>query len=130
MKIFIRYIMIVFLILLTAAGLVVLFQSPLNDPGRIGLSELVGKINAGEVKEIAVKGDNLDIVLTDDPDASVGAGKTLVSQKESGVSAFETLLNLGAKPDKLSGIDIKIEDAESGTAMIFAALIPVVLPII
>ena len=121
MKIFIRYIMIVFLILLTAAGLVVLFQSP-HSPDRVGLSELVDKINAGEVKEIAVKGDNLDIVLTDD--------KTLVSQKESGVSAFETLLNLGAKPDKLSGTNIKIEDAESGTAMIFAALIPVVLPII
>src|SRR3989338_5307388 len=122
MKIFIRYIMIVFMILLTAAGLVVLFQSPLNSSDRIGLSELVDKINAGEVKEIAVKGDNLDIVLTDD--------KMLVSQKESGVSAFESLLNLGAKPDKLSGTNIKIEDAESGAAAIFAALIPVVLPII
>ena len=122
MKTFIRYITIVFLILITAAGLVILFQSPLKNSGQIGLSELADKINAGEVKEIAVKGDELDIVLIDD--------KMLVSQKESGVSAFESLLNLGADPKKLSGANIKIEDAESGAALIFAALIPVVLPII
>ena len=129
MKLFIRYIMIVFLILLTAAGLVVLFQSPLKDTDRIGLSELVDKLNAGEVKEIVVRGDKLDVVLTDNLPTGQ-AGKALVSQKESGVSAVESLLNLGADPKKLSGTDIKIENAESGAAAIFAAIIPVVLPII
>jgi len=121
-KQFTKYISIVFLILLTAAGLVVLFQSPLADPGKVGLSELVNKINAGEVKKITVKGDKLEIVLNDE--------NTLESQKESGVSAFESLLNLGADPDLLSATDIRIEDAQTGAALIFATLLPIILPII
>src|SRR3989344_6259827 len=113
MKVFIRYIVIVFLILLTAAGLVVLFQSPFNDANKIGLSELVNKINASEVKEIVVKGDTLEITLNDE--------QILTSQKESGVSAFESLKNLGANPEKVSATNIKIEDEEAGASMIFAA---------
>lgn len=122
MKQMMRYIIIVFLILLTAAGLVLVFQSPFEDAERIGLSELVNKINAGEVKEIAVKGDALEITLTDDG--------MLASQKESGVSAFESLLNLGADPERLSAANIRVENAETGATMIFAALLPIILPII
>ena len=80
MKVFIRYIVIVFLILLTSAGLVLLFQAPLGKAGQIPLSDLVKKINAGEVKEITVKGDNLEIILTDDLPAGQ-AGKKSTSQK-------------------------------------------------
>ncbi|MDP3763476.1 MAG: hypothetical protein Q8Q92_02345, partial [bacterium] len=78
LKQFSKYISIVFLILLTAAGLVMLFQSPFEKIDSVSLSEIVSKINAGQVKEITVKGDNLEVVLKDgDPDASVGAGKKL-----------------------------------------------------
>ncbi|MEX2090579.1 MAG: ATP-dependent zinc metalloprotease FtsH [Candidatus Paceibacterota bacterium] len=122
MKIFIKYIVIVFLILLTAAGLVLVFQSPFEDTGRIGLSELVNKINAGEVKEITVKGDELNIILSGE--------EKFLSQKESGVSAFESLLNLGADSKKLSNVSIKIENAETGATAVLMTLIPIVLPII
>lgn len=98
-----------------------LFQSPFEKAATVSVSELVTKINAEEVKEITVKGDNLNIVLKD-------GEKKLTSQKESGVSAFETLLNLGASKDKLSAFNIQVKD-ETGTAgMILSSIIPIVLP--
>ncbi len=122
MKDIIRYIIIVFLILFAAAGLVLLFQSPFETADRITLPDLVKKINTNEVKEIAVKGDDLNIVLADD--------KIIMARKESGVSAFDTLLNLGATPEKLAATKISIENTESGAGAIFAALLPIILPIV
>ena len=121
LKQFTKYISIVFLILLTAAGLVMLFQSPYDKADSVSISEIVAKINAGQVKEITVKGDGLEIVTKD-------GDKKFVSQKESGISAFETLLNLGASKDKLSAFNIQVKD-ETGTAgMILSSIIPIVLP--
>lgn len=121
LKQFTKYISMVFLILLTATGLVMLFQSPFDKADNISLSDLVTKINAGQVKEITVKGDNLNVVLKE-------GGKKLVSQKESGVSTSETLLNLGADKVKLSAVNTSVKDASGTGATILSAILPVVLP--
>ena len=120
-KQFTKYISIVFLILLTAAGLVMLFQSPFEKADSVSVSELVTKINAGQVKEITVKGDNMEVVLTD-------GDKKLVSQKEGGVSAFETLLNLGADKEKLSAFNIQVKDETGGVVLILSSVLPIILP--
>ncbi|HEY4474661.1 MAG TPA: ATP-dependent zinc metalloprotease FtsH [Candidatus Paceibacterota bacterium] len=120
-KQFTKYISIVFLILLTAAGLVMLFQSPFEKADSVSVSELVTKINAGQVKEITVKGDNMEIVLTE-------GDKKLISQKEVGVSAFETLLNLGADKEKLSAFNIQVKDETGGVVLILSSVLPIVLP--
>src|SRR3989304_8905640 len=120
-KQFTKYISMVFLILLAAAGLVMIFQSPYDKAENVSVSELVTKINAGQVKEITVKGDNLDIVLKD-------GDKKLVSQKETGISAFETLLNLGANKDKLSAFNIQVQDETGTVGLILSSLIPIILP--
>src|SRR3989344_4766581 len=52
-------------ILLAIATLYSAFVAPVADSKEISLSELVGKINAGEVEEIAVEGSRLDIILKD-----------------------------------------------------------------
>ena len=128
LKQFTKYISIVFLILLTAAGLVMVFQSPFEKADSVSVSEIVTKINAGQVKEITVRGDSLEIVLKDGDLPAGQAGKKLTSQKETGISAFETLLNLGANKDKLSAFNIQVKD-ETGTAgMILSSIIPIVLP--
>ena len=120
-KQFTKYISIVFLILLSAAGLVMVFQSPFEKVDSVSVSEIVTKINAGQVKDITVKGDNLEIVLKD-------GDKKLTSQKESGISAFETLLNLGTNKDKLSAFNIQVKDETGTVGMILSSVIPVVLP--
>ena len=119
MRLLIRYIAVVFFMLLTAAALVVLFQSPLKTPEIVSLSELVLKINAGEVSEITVRGEELDIKLKDESIVSV--------KKEPGVSIFETLVNLGADKQKLPETKITIEEP-SGASMFMSAILPAILP--
>ncbi len=121
MKTLIRYIVIVFFILLGAAGLVMIFQSPLDKTTDVTMSEVANKINAGSIKEITVSDDSLNIILNN--------GDKLTAKKEAGVSVFETLTNLGANKDKLSATNIRIKDA-SGAVAILSAVIPVVLPFI
>lgn len=114
-----KYILMVFLILLAATSLVVLFENQSKPDSIVSLSELVNKINAGEVKQIEVKGDSLEILLTDD--------KKVQAKKEPSVSIFETLVNLGAEPSKLAAAKIEIKDP-SGAVVVLSSLLPAILP--
>ena len=117
MRIILKYILIVFASLLVLAAFVSLFQSQKKTV--VPLSELVSKINAGQVESITVKEDLLEIKLT--------GGELLETKKETSVSAFETLANLGAEQEKLSTISVEVKDA-SGFAVILRTALPIVLP--
>ncbi len=99
------------------AALISLFEAP--DKTAVPLSEAVNKINLGEVESITVKEDMLDIKLV--------SGELLEAKKETAVSAFETLLNLGAEQDKLSAVEIEVKDA-NGLTVILSSVLPIVLP--
>src|SRR3989344_5288577 len=117
MKIILKYILIIFASLLILAAFVSLLESP--ERSAIPLSELVNKINRGEVESITLKEDLLEIKLV--------GGELLETKKETSVSAFETLTNLGAEKDKLSAVQVEIKDA-SGFAVILRSVLPIVLP--
>ena len=117
MKIILKYILIVFVSLMVLAALISLFEAP--DKTAVPLSEAVNKINLGEVESITVKEDMLDIKLV--------SGELLEAKKETAVSAFETLLNLGAEQDKLSAVEIEVKDA-NGLTVILSSVLPIVLP--
>jgi len=121
MKQFARYIIIVFLILLAATSLVVLFESTNNQPEVIPLSELVSKINSGEVKQIDVKGETLEVMLSNDEKS--------LAKKEPGISVFETLVNLGAEKSELVKTNIEIKEP-SGTVVVLSNVLPAILPFI
>ena len=88
---------------MVAAGIAAFFDSSLQSPPTIALSEVVTKINAGSIKEINVKGDTIQIIATNDDRSS--------AKKETMVSAFETLVNLGADKNKLSStVKIQVQD--------------------
>src|SRR3989338_9726776 len=101
MKVILKYILIVFVSLLVLAALLSLFESPAKTT--VPLSELVSKINNQGVESITVKEDLLEVKLAN--------GDFLKVKKESSVSAFETLLNLGADKEKLSAVKIEVKDA-------------------
>ena len=125
MKQFARYIIIVFLILLAATSLVVLFESTNNQPEVIPLSELVSKINSGEVKQIDVKGETLEVMLSNDEKS--------LAKKEPGISVFETLVNLGAEKSELVKTNIEIKELppkeRSGRVIPVIGNIPKFIPI-
>ena len=101
------------------AGIAAFFDSSFKSPPVIALSELVTKINAGDIKEINVTGDTIKIIATN--------GDQSLTKKETAISAFETLINLGADKAKLSAIKIQIQEP-SGFESIVSGLIPIVLP--
>src|SRR3989344_7027260 len=118
MKLLAKYILIVFVVLLGLSGLVAFFETPIGQTDTISLSQVVEKINNGEAKEISIQGESLEIKTGD---------KTFKSKKEAGVSAVETLLNLGADKTKLSAISISAKD-ESGLSFFLLNIIPFLLP--
>jgi cell division protease FtsH len=116
----IKYISIIFLVLLTAIGLVGIFYTP-SETKTISLSEVVSQINASKIKSITVEGDIINITATDDT--------KLTAKKESGVSAVESLTSLGAEKAKLSVVKIEVKDP-SGLTLAFYSILPIILPFI
>jgi cell division protease FtsH len=119
MKLLAKYIGIVFLVLFFVSGLVALFDSPFQKAPVIPLSEVVAKINSQQVKDIVVRGDELELTLKDDTKAT--------SKKEDNVSVSESLTTLGAEKDKLSKVNIRVEQP-GGFAVFLSSLLPIILP--
>jgi cell division protease FtsH len=120
MKLISKYILIVFLIFFLAAALIAAFDSS-KKSSEIALSDLVNKINAGEIKDISVKGDILEIASKDN--------NNFTAKKEPGISAFQTLDNLGADKKQLASVNMGVQN-DSGFVLILSSLIPVILPFV
>ena len=121
MRQFIRYFAIIFVVLLVASVLVGFFNSPSITSSTAALSDIVAKVNAGLVKEIDVQNDDLTVILKDD--------SQITAKKETSISAFETLLNLGADKAKLTAVKTVVKQ-DSAFSILLASLIPIVLPFI
>ncbi|MBI2062685.1 MAG: ATP-dependent metallopeptidase FtsH/Yme1/Tma family protein [Candidatus Colwellbacteria bacterium] len=120
MKSLIKYVLIVFLIFLVISGFVAIIRSPLSqENNEISLTTLVNQINQGQVKEVTVRGEKLDIVLND--------SKKETSKKEAGSSVSDTLINLGTEKDKLTKVSLDVKN-ESGFGFYIVNFLPIVLP--
>jgi cell division protease FtsH len=98
-----------------------LFAGGAGAPEKLSLSQVAQKITAGEVREIAVNGDELSIKLTD--------GKSATSKKEVEAGFTETLKNLGVSPEAIQRVKVTVQDP-SGVQFWASILIPTLLPII
>ena len=112
------YTILILLFLATAYSLMVDTTSPTRD---ISLSELVAKINAGEIKEIAVTGNALDITTQ--------SGEHLTSKKEEESSLTETLKNFGVSQEKLT-LFTHNEQNPSGFLFWFGAALPTLITLL
>ena len=119
MKSIIKYILIVFILLITLSAIVAFFSLVNGGIQEVSISQLVQKINSGEVKEITIRNDNLEITLTD--------GTKEKSKKEFGIGLNQTLNDLGVKQEKLSAVEIKVE-AEDGILRAALSSLPFILP--
>lgn len=98
------------------------FVSPeLSKTKELTVSELVQRINVGEVGKIEVSGDELRVSFVD--------GAKAVSRKEVEAGLTETLKNFGVDEARLQAVEIKISEP-SGAKYWLGVLIPALLPVI
>jgi len=81
----------------------------------VSLPDIVSAIEAGEVETLMVRGDSLLATKFD--------GTSLGSRKESNISTVEALQILGASPEALKTLPIKVENPSFGLGNLFGLLL-------
>ena len=92
-----------------------------NPVRRLSFSQLVEKIQAGEVSKVEIWQDNLNVTLKD--------GELFKVAKEPDSSFIEILKDYGVGPEQLRDIDIDIKN-ENGWAFVWSIIVPIILPFI
>ena len=119
MKLLSKNIIIALLILMFLAGAYSLLQENFKPAQELSLSELVKKINAGEVSKIMVRGDELDVNLK--------SGDNLLTKKEPESSLSQTLANYGVSKESLDKVAVEVKNP-SGVSFWLSAILPFLLP--
>ncbi len=111
----------VLVILLSVATVYSLAASQFRPKKELTLTELVAKINAGEVGEISIIDTKLDIKLKD--------GQQLSAQKELDTGFSDTLKNYGVQPEQLRNVNVAVR-YNSGWNFFLTILLPILGPIL
>ena len=112
--------LVVFLFLMLS-GIMILYSSPEKRSSDVSLSELVTQINNGEIKEIVVTGNTLEIVKQD--------GLKEKASKESESSLTETLANYSIDKEKFKSVSVTVKE-DTGFGYWMLTLLPFILPFI
>jgi len=110
----------ILIFMLITALYLVLSGSPKKVP-EIPISQLAENVQAGQVKNIVVEGEDLTITYAD--------GTEKKSKKELESSLSQTLFNYGVKPEALAGTTIEVKN-QSGFGFWLINILPWLLPII
>lgn len=105
-------------------GLTLIFSALFQAGGSVqnlSISQLVDKINSGDVTSITVQGNDLSIDLKN--------GQKATAKKESELGLSQTLVNYGVRPDTLDKVDLAVQD-DSGFQFWMSLIIPTVLPLL
>ncbi len=121
MKNLIKNFLAIFLIFLVVASIFTLFSQPFEEVKELSFTQLVSDINQGNIKEITVSGNNLEVVYQDDTKAK--------SIKETESALSQSLIDYGADKSKLETVNINIKE-ESGLSTWAAPLLFAVLPLL
>ncbi len=111
----------ILLIFLVISGVFTLFSQPSGKEKQLPLTQLVGEINQGKIKNITVSGDSLDVIYQDDTRAK--------SMKETGTALSQSLINYGTDEEKLKAVGVEIKDS-GGTWSWMGPILFAVLPLL
>jgi cell division protease FtsH len=98
-----------------------LFAEPAKAPTTLSLNQLVDKINAGQVTQITVNGNDLAVAMKD--------GSQAVAEKEAESGLSETLKNLNVSSTALASVNLQVQN-ESGWNYWMNLLLPTILPLL
>ncbi len=108
---------------LLIVGVMLLIASNVSENKKIGkvtISELSQMVQKGEVKEINVELNDVQVVKND--------GTKLSGKKEMEGTLTESLINLGVSPEKISAVKINVQNP-SNFGFYFAQIAPYLFPI-
>lgn len=108
-------------ILLLVSALYSVLSGPLQEKTEIPLSEVVAKIQAGEVSKISINESKLTILLTDESE--------VYAQKEPETGLTETLENYSVDPQLLKGITIEVQ-SRKGMQLFLGIILPILGPVL
>lgn len=109
--------------LLILSFIYVEFSKTAVKPEEYSISQVAEQIKKGEVKEVVVKGSELDVTYKDDT-RTPG-----ISKKEDDTAITESLTNLGVSTEEMAGITIDVQK-ETGFRYWLANLAPFLFPLI
>ena len=107
------------MILMFLSFLYTSFVGTFKEVKEISLSDLVAKINQGQVSKIVVRNSDLDITLKDNAEFK--------SKKENEAALSETLKNYGVSEEKLRAVGIDVSNP-SGALYWVGVSLPFLLP--
>ena len=93
------------------------------EPEQFSISEVVTQVKAGEVKEIVVRGSELEIHYNDETRV-LG-----VAKRETDASVSESLINLGVSTEELAKVTIDVQ-RETGFGYWFGQFAPFLFPLL
>lgn len=94
-----------------------------TQPEELTLSDVVTQVKAGEVKEIVVRGAELEVAYKDETRTEG------IAKREVDASVTDSLTNLGVTAEELANINIDVQ-RETGFAYWAGALLPYLFPLI
>ncbi|MFA6995564.1 MAG: ATP-dependent zinc metalloprotease FtsH [Patescibacteria group bacterium] len=119
MKKLIRNFLLFFIVFLLIAAIFSSFSGSGTPPETVGVEALINQINSGQVSELVVVGNKINVTLKD--------GKKEIIQKEASESLSTMLNNFKVDPAKTVGVKISVAD-ESGWNYWLTNIIPFVVP--
>ncbi len=119
MKNLLKNFLIFFIVFLVIAALFSSFSGTGEEQEKVGINYLVQQVQEENVESITVEGEELKVKLNNGEEKEI--------KKESGESLTTTLNNLGVSPEKISRVDIKIQE-ESGFDYFATNILPILLP--
>ncbi len=111
----------VIVILMLVSALYSTVAGMLHEEKEVALSDVVARINAGEVADIAVMESTLEVKLKN--------GETVTAQKETEAGLTDTLHNYGVDPEKLKGVGITVRN-RSAMNFLLGVIVPIIGPVI
>ncbi len=122
MKNFIRHFVVIIFSFVIISLLFSFLSSPFENIEKISFSTLVQEIEAGEIKEIVILGENLEILYKDNT--------KVVSRKEPGISLSEQLISYGLSTENLRRLEIETKREPGAWIWPVITILPVFLILI
>lgn len=116
-----NYVATTLLIFLVLSGVYSFISGRQVEKTEIPLSQLALDIKAGQVSEIVVEGESLNMVYV--------SGEKKFTKKEVGTALTDTLANYGTTPEELGAVKVEIKN-QSGLGYWILNLAPLLAPII